>query len=212
MNVLPPLWVRRCAALAVGAVAVVASSVERSSSATQALCAPSGSQPKVGSLTRILHTTVFVDRIYVGAVPCELVRGNVVRTDSRGEAVLRLSVAGRGTKCVVLPLAKTVTYPSAKPGAVVDFASGRSWCSTSGGNGRSFFSAGGIKIAAVQTMFGVDISRRVTVKVYSGSLRVNRTTLRSRMALVLSTTGKIIRGPSTAVFDAEDGLALAQLR
>jgi hypothetical protein len=213
---LPPLHACRCAALAASAAAFAASGAENSPSATRAVCAPSRLQAKVGTLTKILHTTVLVNGRYVGAAPCDLVLNNDVRTDSRGEAVFRLSMAGRGTKCVVLPLARAVAYPTKKRGekrgAVLRFVNGRIWCSTSAGNRSSFFLADQIKITRVEAIFGVDISRRVTVKVYSGSLRVNNTTLRQRKALVLSTKGTILTGPSTAAFDADDGLALAELR
>jgi hypothetical protein len=210
---LPHLHGRRCAALVAGAAAVVALGVESSASSTQVLCARSSAQPKVGTLTKILHTTVFVAGTYVAAAPCDVIRDDEVKTDSRGEAVFRLSVAGRVTRCVVLPLARGRAYPTKRSGAVLDFISGRSWCSTTGGNRTSFFLARGIKIVSTQAIFGIDVGRRVTIKVYSGSLRINnKTALRPRLEMVLSPTGKIIRRPRAAVFDADDGLAIAQLR
>jgi hypothetical protein len=238
MNLRTSIKVPRPAVIiALAAFAGLTASTDRSLSSSQTLCAPSRSNStRVGTLTRLLHTTVRVDGAYVGTAPCDLVAGDEIRTDGRGEAVFEVSRAGQKARGVVLPLARVSIAPAPDDSkTVVDLIDGRSWysatatttCSDKTKNKATCFSAGKTKIEATSgAVFGVDIRARapdpnVLVKVYSGDVRVHpgsfdakqTTTVKRLKALSASTrTGKIFGPPARARFDALDGVALAQLR
>jgi hypothetical protein len=210
-------------ALTALAAALIASGAERAHSGGAKACvgATSG-HSKVGAITRIFHTSVFVRSRYISAAPCDLLAGDGVRTDARGEAVLRVAVEGRETTCALLQRVTLNVYPTSQiplPSSsrrVVSFSAGRTWCSRKGRTVKSLYSAGKAKLLTGAATFGVEVDRgTVLVKVASARLRVQTETatkvLLPRQAVLISPTGRIT-GPVRARFDAKDGLALARLR
>jgi hypothetical protein len=220
-----PVRARKLLALTALAAALTASGAEKanSSRAEQCVGATSG-RAKVGAITRILHTSVFVRNRYMSAAPCDLLDGDDVRTDSRGEAVLQLAIGGRATTCALLQRGTITVYPasglplSSSSRRVVSFSAGRTWCARRGTTVKSLYSAGRAELLTGAATFGVEVDRgTVLVKVApsSATLRVQTTVatkvLLQRQAVLISPTGKIT-GPEPARFDAKDGLALARLR
>ena len=182
------------------------------------------SHAKVGAIARILHTSVFVRHRYLSAAPCDLVAGDDVRTDSRGEAVLQLAIGGRVTTCALLQRGTITVYPaSGFPLLVLEQAGcqllGRkNLVLGRGTTAKSLYTAGKAELLTDGATFGVEVDRgTVLVKVAPGSatLRVQTSVatkvLLQRQAVLISPTGKIT-GPEPARFDARDSLALARLR
>jgi hypothetical protein len=214
----------RLLALTALAAALIASAERAHSSRAEACAGATSGRTKVGAITRIFHTSVFVRSRYISAAPCDLLTGDVVKTDLRGEAVLRLAVEGRETTCALLQRVTLNVYPasqfslSSTRRRVVSFSAGRTWCSRKGRTtAKSLYSAGQAKFLTDDATFGVEVDRgTVLVKVaLGGTLRVWTQTaaevLRRGKAALISPKGKIT-GPVTARFDAKDGLALARLR
>jgi hypothetical protein len=214
---------RKLLALTALAAALTASGAERAHSVGVEPCVGAISKrPRVGAITRILHTSVFVRNRYTSAAPCELFAGDEVRTDSRGEAVLRLRIAGQETTCALLQRVTMNVYTppgiplSSREIQVVDFWAGRTWCSKRKTTVLSLYSAGKAQLLTSAATFGVEVDRgTVLVKVASARLlvrtKVASKVLRRRQAALISPTGRIT-GPVPARFDAKDGLALARLR
>ena len=215
------IGVRRLFAVTVLAAAFAAWEAERAGSGAVDPCrgATSG-RTKVGTLTRILHTSVYIGGRYRAAAPCDLFALDELRTDSRGEAVLRLTVRGRVTACAVFQRAKLSIYSPTTSPRVITFSAGRTWCSTTA-NVESPFVAVQAKLSTSTTifartaLFAVEVdSGSALVKVKSGTVRVEqarKVEVKSNQAVLVSPTGKIT-GPQQARFDATDALALARLR
>jgi hypothetical protein len=192
------------------------------------LCA-SISGKRVGVLTSVLHTNVYVAGTNVGAAPCDLVARTRVWTDQRGQAVFRLSRAGRRTKCILLSQSSLMLSPASRDQEpVIRFTGGRSWCSTSGGVGGFFSprtppSGGDIRLVTIGSVFGV----KVGTGAISTVIKINSTSdaggvklikkgasairVKSKHQVKITSTGAIKR-PTRAELDAADRVALARLR
>jgi hypothetical protein len=189
------------------------------------LCA-SISGKRVGVLTSVLHTNVYVAGTNVGAAPCDLVARSLVKTDRRGQAVFRLSRAGRRTKCILLPESRLMLSPASNDQEpVIRFMVGTSWCMTSGDE-RGFFSPpklssdGDFRLVTTKSVFGVNGARRTTVKIDSTSdargaklmkVGVRTISIKGKHQATITSTGRMM-GPTQAKLDAADRVALARLR
>jgi hypothetical protein len=122
----------------------------------------------VGSVTEVLHSRVYVDRSYVGAVPFKLVAGSRVCTDEKGEATIVLSGAGKPVTCILL--ARSALQVRSRS---LDFKAGTTWCSVR--RAASSFGAppkSRVTTKKTPTVLGVVVERATTVKVSSGSVDV----------------------------------------
>jgi hypothetical protein len=208
------------------AVAMLGSQTAGPRAAARVVCAASPGTT-VGSLTTILHTNVLVAGKNIGAAPCDLIARNTIQTDQRGQAVFRLSQAGRETKCILLSQSSLVVSPESRnQEPVIRFTGGRSWCSTSGGRG-GFFSPrkvprfGDIRLTTATAVFGVSVGSPLTatvVKVRSASDRAGvqvrgsdgvRVAVKSGQEARVTSSGSV--STARTRLDAADRLALVQL-
>jgi hypothetical protein len=185
-------------------------------------CGGTSGGTKVGAVTSVLHSSVSVGRRYTGA-PCDLFAGDVLQTDSRGEAVLRLGIGDRQTSCAIFQNAGLTIYPDLpkpviKPviTPVITFSRGRTWCSTAGRDKSSFLVLR-TRLRVHNARFGVEVDPRtnkVLIKVAYGTVEIPgktvKTVEKNRAVLVLQTGA--IEGPQPAPFDATDALAWSRLR
>jgi hypothetical protein len=202
------------------------------STASQAIprkaCA-SGSGTTVGTLSRILSTSVFVAKNSIGAAPCDLLARSEIRTDERGQAIFKLSSGGRDTKCILLPRSSVVLSPELNDQQpIVRFTNGRAWCSTKAGKS-GFFSprklsrGRDIKLITGSSTFGVTFGARATeptlVKVESSrerggvmitDFRNITHRLKSRQQVTVDSSGHVGKAMNAKI-DVADRLALAQL-
>ena len=198
---------------------VVAWGADPAGSRAAESCRAVPGRTKVGAVTRIIHTSVFVDSRYAQTAPCDLFAGDELRTDSRGEAVVQLADRGRATICSVFQRARLRFYsrPTSLPVSslrVITFSeAGRTWCSTKG-SFKSPFVAVQAMLSTASSIFGVEIDREtVLIKVFSGTLHVSQARevdVGPGKAILVSPTG-MITGPRRARFDATDRLALARV-
>lgn len=210
----------------VTATALLASNADGPRAAPRIACAPV-SGGKVGALTSILSTKVFVARTNIGAAPCDLAARSQLRTDARGQAVFKLSRAGRDTRCIVLPLSSLELSPGPRDQEpVIRFTSGTTWCSTSGGKQGHFAvkSPRGedIRVKTGNSSFGVTFGTQTLVKIESSSdpsqevivedsASRNVRRVKRRQQVAVASTGRI-GNPTRAAINAADRVALAQLR
>ena len=165
------------------------------------------------TLTRILHSSVYVGGRY--SVRSAGLERDELRTDSRGEAVLRMVFRGRVTTCAVfqrkaeclLPPTSRVRHRKTPP---VTFSVARTWCSTKAML-ESSFAARQSCVYKHLSFVEVDCAQCSSRFMSASCESSRRWGFPDGMPALRPPNGTII-GPKKVRFDATDALAAARLR
>jgi hypothetical protein len=178
------------------------------------------STTSVGTITNIVHTSVYANTSYVGSAPFTLKGRHYICTDANGQVQFTLTKS-KTTTCNTLPRSKLRVYPPAPPtNVVIEFliSPGKSWCATSKGK-EAWYSArvAKVRLYTKDPVFGVAVvERRAVVKdtygflaVYAASIK--RPVLLGPLQQVAISANGTVREPDAADITPEDRAAIAQL-
>jgi hypothetical protein len=215
-RLLPP--VALAALLVVLAGAATGRAARPSVSAASPCAFGSKAGSAVGTITSVLHSTVYVGEAFVGATPFDVPSGSLVCTDAAGQAVVDFSRSKRGVVCVALESTTLQVAVPAKTAATL--VRGSIWCSLRGTSSSISAALGGVQLRTTGALVGLvtDVVRKITtVKVVDGTVLV-ATRLRpsvkvssSRGLLLISTSGAA-KGPGSFQPTSAEQVAIARVR
>jgi hypothetical protein len=170
----------------------------------------------VGTVTRVLHSKVYVGRRYVGATPFAVGSHSHICTDGTGEAIFDLARSNKNVVCITLRKTDVQVTPSVPVAAA--FGHGASWCSIRRSDRQQIaMPIGSSRLWTTKRALVGVVVRNGTIKVAEGSISLS--TRRHRKAISVS------RGMQVVVFvsgeisklkgislSSEERVAIAQLR
>jgi hypothetical protein len=181
------------------------------------VCPPSSASRVVGTVTKVVHSKVYVGRRYVAATPFDLRSRSHICTDDTGEAIFGLARSNKSLVCIALRRTDVQVRPSVALAATVHH--GTSWCSIRWSDGSLGVPIGEVRLrppkGARALVGGVRVGGSATIKVEEGSIFVStrlrkRVKVSRRRQVVVFRNGQVSAGKLK--LSTDDRVAIALLR